>query len=554
MIQRVWEALSARIGSMHQAAYILALSALLSALLAFLRDRMLAHTFGAGPQLDMYYAAFKVPDLLYISLASLFSAYVLIPALADRESAEQVRLIDGLIAWFSLAIVIVGTLLAFLSPVIMPMLFPQLVGSAGGVSLAMLTSILLLQPIFLGLSNISASVTQYSGRYGIVALAPLVYNAGIIGGIIILLPLYGLPGVVFGAVIGALFHFGIQVPGLWRGGYGRFRSGLVAFSEVLSVVRISLPRTATLALSHVVLFVLTVFAGKLATGSIAVFTFAFNLQAVPLAIIGASYSVAAFPTLARLYAQNEHVRFLVQVISAARHIIFWALPAIALTIILRAHIVRVILGSGAFDWSDTRLTAAALAIFIVTLAAQAMTLLLVRAYYAAGKTYVPLVVSAIAALATVLLGVVAVSTHVGVGGRTFLEILFRVSDVPGSEVLVLPGAFAIGTLTGTVVLMGLFNRYFPGFLGALGRVTWEAASAAGVAGAIAYYVLALLGGIGSATTLVTVFFHGTLAGVAGLIAAGLVYYILGNKELGEILTFAHQRVREMPIASTEETL
>ena len=100
----------------------------------------------------------------------------------------------------------------------------------------------------------------------------------------------------------------------------------------------------------------------MAAGSVAIFQFALNLQSVPLAIIGMSYSVAAFPVLADLFAKKEQTAFNHHVLTAFRHIIFWSLPIIALVIVLRAQIVRVVLGSGAFDWADTRLTAAVLAV------------------------------------------------------------------------------------------------------------------------------------------------------------------------------------------------
>ena len=131
-------------------------------------------------------------------------------------------------------------------------------------------------------------------------------------------------------------------------------------------------------------------ASFLASGSIAIFTFAYNLQAVPLTIIGVSYSVAAFPTLARLYAERQSARVCRTYRGGARHMIFWAVPATVFIIVLRAQLVRVILGAGAFDWSATSLTAAALALFIISLRAQGVSLLIARAYYAAGDTRKPL--------------------------------------------------------------------------------------------------------------------------------------------------------------------
>ena len=164
-------------------------------------------------------------------------------------------------------------------------------------------------------------------------------------------------------------------------------------AALFATISISLPRALALSMSQLSFLGLTALAGLLTSGSIAIFVFAYNLQAVPLAIIGASYSVAAFPTLAATLSKGKREEFLEHVAIAARYVLFWSLPASALVIVLRAHMVRTVLGSGQFDWTDTRLTAAVFALLALSLAAQGLSLLLIRAYYAAGRTFVPFVVS-----------------------------------------------------------------------------------------------------------------------------------------------------------------
>ena len=134
-------------------------------------------------------------------------------------------------------------------------------------------------------------------------------------------------------------------------------------------------------------------ASTLEEGSVSIFNFSYNLQSVPIVIIGVSYSVAAFPSLIKFFSSGNREGFISQIGDAARVIIFWSLPITFLFIVLRAQIVRVLLGSGAFSWSDTRLTAAMLAIFAVSLIAQNLLPLLIRGYYAAGNTRRPLLVN-----------------------------------------------------------------------------------------------------------------------------------------------------------------
>jgi len=372
MVKRFFSILHREIQGLHEAAYFLAFFAFFSAVLALGRDRLLAHYFGAGEMLDVYYAAFRIPDLVFVSVASMVSIYVLIPFLGRDEANQdnQRRFIGHTFSAFFFFISIISAVLFFLVPYITPFLFPGLVSSEQYDSLITLTRILLLQPILLGVSNIFASVTQVYGRFILYGIAPLLYNVGIIFGVLFLYPRFGIMGLGYGVVLGALFHMGIQLPFITTRNFLSRVTVHFNVKELKEIVFLSLPRTLALSAQHIALLVLLGLASVMAEGSITVFSFSFNLQAVPLSIIGASYSVAAFPTLARLFSNGNQSEFVQHVLVAARHIVFWSTPVIVLFIVLRAQIVRVVLGSGAFDWADTRLTAALFALFVVSLLAQ----------------------------------------------------------------------------------------------------------------------------------------------------------------------------------------
>jgi putative peptidoglycan lipid II flippase len=137
------------------------------------------------------------------------------------------------------------------------------------------------------------------------------------------------------------------------------------------------------------------------TGVVSVFTFASNLEAVPLALIGSSYAVAAFPALSEASALEKRGEFTAILSASARHIILWSMVALGLIIVLRAHIVRAVLGTGAFDWNATRLTAALLALLSIGLVAQGLVLLFSRALYAARQSWRPLAYQVLAGVFTV---------------------------------------------------------------------------------------------------------------------------------------------------------
>lgn len=542
MIRRFFGYLSQEVRGLHAAAYILAGSAFLSSLLALGRDRLLAHTFGAGPELDIYYAAFRVPDLIFVATGALVSVYILIPELARRIPEDQRRYIDTIVAGFSLFAVAVAATAAFLAPALLSYLYPRLMIGPEAALLLTLTRVMLLQPILLGLSNILAAVTQLHGRYTLYAMSPLLYNLGIIAGIIFFYPYAGLEGLAWGVVLGALLHLAVQVPSVMRDGFLGRLPRISSWRDIGHTAFVSLPRALTLSMTQISFLGLTALAALLAPGSIAIFMFAYNLQAVPLAVVGASYSVAAFPTLAAALSKGERDHFLDQVALAARYVFFWSIPIAGLVIVLRAYLVRVVLGTGAFDWTDTRLTAAVFALLCISLAAQGLSLLLVRAYYAAGRTFMPFALSAFTALGTVLIAWWIVEAFENPLLFWATRALLRVSDVPGSKVLALGIAFSLMSLIGTTALALHFEHRFGGFLYRVRRTFFESLAAAIAAGAAAYGVLLLIGPIDVGSTTGSAFFKGFTAGGAGAIVAAFCYALLGSRELRELATALRVRV------------
>jgi putative peptidoglycan lipid II flippase len=533
--------LSAEVRGLHAAAYVLATCALLSSLLALARDRLLAHSFGASTTLDIYYAGFRIPDLIFVATGALVSVYMLIPELSRRTEESQKNYIDTIIVGFSILAAIASGVAFIFAPLLLTMIFPQYSGLHEQ-TLVLITRIMLLQPVFLGFSNILAAITQVRHRYTLYAISPLLYNIGIIAGIVFFYPHWGVAGLAWGVVLGSILHVGVQVPSIVADG---FLNRIPRFWEpraFVATIAVSFPRALALSMNQLTFLGLIAFAATLTSGSIAVFMFAFNLQAVPLAIIGASYSVAAFPTLAAALSNGRRDEFIHHVATAARYVFFWAVPASALILILRAYIVRVILGTGAFDWTDTRLTAAAFALLSLSLVAQSITLLLVRGYYAAGRTFVPLLVAAGVSAGTLILGFLSLHALSNFEILHAVQVLLRVEDLPGSRVLALAFAYSIVSILGTIVLMLHFEHRFGGFF----AQTWRAIVQSGVAafaGAFgAYIALAFAGVFITTTTTASIFFLGLFGGVAGILTTAICYFLLGSREYAETFAAVHERL------------
>ncbi len=555
MVRRFFNLLQKEIGGLHEAAFLLGLSALASQLLGLARDRLLASSLGAGQELDIYYAAFRIPDLVYVTIASFVSVTVLIPfliGLIERdERGEARRFLNQTMTIFLLVMIAVVAVLYFLVPHLTTLSAPGF-DAASRAELVILTRILLLSPLLLGLSNLLGSITQSLRQFFVYALSPVFYNVGIIIGIVVFYPTMGIAGLAWGVILGALFHLAIQLPTIYRSGFLPQLTTSFDWQEIKKVVLISLPRTLTLATQQLSILILVSLASYMAKGSIALFNFSYNLQSVPLAIVGVSYSVAAFPSLTKVFSSGQKDEFIRQLSNATRHIIFWSLPATGLFIVLRAQIVRVILGAGKFNWENTRLTAAALAIFAVSILAQSLILLFVRAYYAGGQTARPLLVNVGSSIFTIFL---AYFLNVVFGSwplfRYFVEALFRVTDVSGTAFLSLPLAFSIGSLANLFILWWAVEKDFGRLRREVGRAFYQVFAASVFGGFLAYQSLFVLAAVFNIHTFWGIFTQGFLAGLVGIISHLLLLSALKNRDLEEVAQAFRSRFWKTKVVAPE---
>lgn len=537
MVKKIIALLHREWNGLHEAALLIGLFAIFSQILALFRDRLLAHSFGASQILDIYYAAFRIPDFIFAGVASFMSALVLIPIITKRAQDSDARvqkfLNDTFTVFFTLLLA-VSVAVFVATPWLIQKFFPAFTGVAQA-DLILMSRLLLVSPILLGLSNLLSSVTQMLHKFVAFALAPLLYNLGIIAGVVFFYPAFGIIGLGYGVVLGAFLHFFVHFFVSSRNGFVLAVSRVPSFSDILEVLRVSFPRTIGLSANQIALFALVVFAASIERGSVTVFNFAFNLQSVPLAIIGVSYATAAFPALSKHFIGDDVEKFLGQILTAARHIVFWSLPILVLFIVLRAQIVRSVLGSGSFDWTATMLTAAALAIFSVSIVAQSLGHLFVRGFYATGNNSIPLFVNILSAASIILggYGFMYWYAHVPVF-QYFIESLLRVEGVSGTQVLVLPMAYTAGMLLNTALLIYFFRRRFGSFLSPIKNTLMHGSFAALMAGLVAYQFLKVLGFYLNLNVFMGIFTQGLVAGIAGLLTWWLILELMRNTEIKEV--------------------
>ncbi|MBI5798671.1 MAG: hypothetical protein HZB10_01955 [Candidatus Yonathbacteria bacterium] len=544
MVKKLLSLFSREWNGLHEAAFLIGLFAILSQVLALFRDRLLAHLFGASQTLDIYYAAFRIPDFVFAGVATFMSAVVLIPILTKKAGESDARaqkfLNDTFTAFFFILVVVsVGIFVA--TPTLIHLLFPTYNGEVLD-ELIVMSRLLLLSPILLGLSNLLSSVTQMLHKFFAFALAPVLYNVGIILGALFFYPVFGVLGLAWGVVLGAFLHFFVHFFVSSRNGFVLNLSLVPSFLDIWEVIRVSFPRTIGLSANQIALFALVALAATLPDGSVTVFNFALNLQSVPLAVIGVSYATAAFPALSRHFADDEIKMFLDKILSAARHVVFWSLPILVLMVILRAQIVRTILGSGSFDWTATKLTAACLAIFTVSVVAQSVGLLFVRGFYATGNNIIPLFVNVLSSIVIVAAGYGFLLWYkASLFMQYFMGSLLRVEDLTGASVLMLPLAYSVGMLLNTVLLIYFFRKRFGKFLSPVKDTLMHGSFSAIIAGVVAYEFLEVLGLYLNLNTFIGIFTQGLVAGIAGLLTWWLILELMGNEEIRDVRTALHRK-------------
>jgi putative peptidoglycan lipid II flippase len=380
--------------SVVSAAFVITLAGLASRILGLVRDRFLASTFGAGDTLDVYYAAFRIPDLIYnlLILGALSAAFIpVFTSLVSREKeSEAWELASGIMNIAIFFIIILSAIFAIFAPFIMKLITPGFPPEKME-QVVYFTRIMFLSPLFLGISGIFGGILTSFKRFLIYSLAPIFYNLGIIIGVLFFVKFLGPVGLAWGVVLGAFLHMVTQYPAAKNLGFRHNWSFFVHLSnkEVRKVFTLMIPRTLGIAISQINLLVITIFASTMAAGSLAVFSFAQNLESVPLGIFGISFSIAVFPTLSHFAAKKDNANFILSFSQTFRQILFFVIPASVFILLLRAQLVRVILGTGNFDWEDTNLTFACLGILSASLFAQSVVPLLARSFYAMHDTKTP---------------------------------------------------------------------------------------------------------------------------------------------------------------------
>ncbi len=421
--------------SITSAAFVIAVFSLASKILGLARNRILAGIFGAGDTLDMYYAAFRVPDTLFnlLIIGALSASFVPIISeyLYKNDKPRAWGITNNILNLFLAAVIFISAILILAVPVLLKFVVPGWSGQKLSTTIT-LTQIMFLSPILLSLSAVMSGVLQSAKRFVVYAAAPIFYNLGIIIGAVVFARFFGVYGLIFGVILGAAMHFLVQLPAVLSLGYGYKFSFDYKNPEIKKIFKIMVPRTLSLGVSQINLFIITSVASTLAAGSLTIFNFATDIQSIFFGLIGVSFGVAAFPTISAYFANGQKEKFVAVFSRTFREIAFLIVPATAYLIIFKAEIVRLTLGAGKFDYTAAVLTEKTLEFLALGLTAQALISLVVRAFWAAGDTKTPFYTS-LFGMAINAIAAIWFAKPLGVAG---LAIAFSLNQIVGFALLI----------------------------------------------------------------------------------------------------------------------
>ena len=402
-MQIIKKILTEKQGSVSTAAILLMGAAGLSKVLGLVRDRLLATYFGDSDVLGVYFAAFRLPDLIFqlIIIGALSSAFIpIFSKLIDgQKEREAWKTANSSLSW---ALLIFSALTIIIFVFMQPLSFIIAPGftSHQHMLLVQITRVIIIAQVFFVLSNFLIGVLQSFEHFLTAALAPLFYNLGIIIGIVFLTPALGIMGPAWGVIIGTFLHFFVQLPKAYKIGW-RYKPTLaIRGTQVVQMAKLALPRIIGQSAAQIDYTVDVILASLISASSLVYFNFAQHLQLLPVSLFGISIAQAALPKLSK--DSKDLVKFKNTFTDLFHQLIFLTAPFAVLMLVLRIPLTRLAFGAARFDWEATLQTAYTLSFFAISIVAQSSIYLLARAFFALGETKQPTLVGIIAVLANTI--------------------------------------------------------------------------------------------------------------------------------------------------------
>lgn len=403
--------------------------------ISLLQTFIIAQAFGVGRELDAYVAANRIPELIVILISGGALTHAFIPIfsgfLAKGEIDRAWRLSSHLINTIFTVALSISIIVFLLAPWLVPNVVAPGFDAQTTQNTIDMMRILLISTIIFSVSGIFSGILNSHQHFLLPAIAPIMFDVGILIGVIFLLPTLGIHGIAIGAVLGSAMHFGIQVPGLMRYKM-QWKLELGLRDPILwRVIRLMLPRIGGLGVFSLNFLVMNNIASRLGVGSVSALDWGWRLMQIPQTLIGTAMGIVIFPTLAALSEVGDLTGKRSAMSGALRFILITSIPSAIGLIVLGQPLIS-LLERGAFDSSASALVYSTLSMFTLGLIVHSALEVIARSFYADKDTLTPLFAALGGAtinfvLAIILSGVTTVDTYVSYNlvARTFPSLGFQ---------------------------------------------------------------------------------------------------------------------------------
>ena len=396
-------------GGIARAAGVVSGATLLSRVLGFVRDLIIARTFGAGTTTDAFFAAFRLPNMLreLLGEGALSAAFIPVftESLTKRGREAAWRLVWTVFTLLASLLVLLSLAGIVLAPALVRLIAPGFQALPSKLHLAILLARVMFPYIlFVGLAALLMAILNAMGHFATPALSPTMLNIAMIGCALYLAPHLDPPilSLAIGVLLGGAGQLLIQMPVAWRRGMSAHRGLHLSDPSIRRIARLMAPGVAGLAVTQLNVFIGTLLASFLGEGSISILYYAFRLIQFPIGIFGVAIATAAFPTMARQAANHSLEEVGSTAAYALRLVLFVTLPSMVGLLVFRVPIVQLLFERGAFDRTVTLATADAVFFYALGLGAYVSTRVLVPAFYSIQDTGTPVKIGAVAVLVNVL--------------------------------------------------------------------------------------------------------------------------------------------------------
>ena len=435
-------------------------------ILGFLKLRTIAQIFGATHELDIFWAAFTIPDMIFLVLVAGSLNASIIPIFSDvlhcEGKQELNKVFRNLIIVLSLAFIVICGLLFVFTPQLTELLttsstlqrifdFATNINAEDVTLFVFLTRLMLLSPIILGISSLLTGYLQVEKQFFVTSLAPLFYNLAMIIGPIVFIGVFkmGIEGLALSAILGSLLHLLAQVPAFIKHYGEKFElkqkcvKDAYGDKKVWEMIKLATPRVLGIFGEQMKVVVNTFLSMTLAEGALSAYKFAFSLHLFPVNIIGSAVAQVSLPEMAKYNAEKDHKKFEQILNSAIQLSLYLVFPIVAILMILRLPLVRLSYGTGAFDWRATILTAWCLALLGISVIGQTVVQILLRAFYAIKETKLPLIAIVVGIIVNISLAYLLTNffSHYYDWRPIVEQIWFQIEEANGNGLLIVLKSF-----------------------------------------------------------------------------------------------------------------